>query len=370
MKRFVFVIVLLSINICSCFHLDNISVCPRPCKTTVSVKKFFKEEIPDFDSSMMIATDPIALLYAAQDALRYLHAHRNTPDKTINPLQFRPFVSYDAVERTLKFIIKTIQDDRKKKSFRIMDPDFLRTHFEAVQWCADDKGAARQAINLPHDGKIRLTSYGIFSVRGSHKKTKNYPCGLYQLYDNDIQKKYTKHQILAGALDKTKNHCKRHVYAWVSRQSLEDALMHGTVIVKFSDGTTKILNVDQNNGIAYDRKQKNILAQERYWFFRELKNQHPSRQTLVDRFVHRRGVIFAGDVYNIGFGKVIALSYQHPITGAHEVRLGILADTGGAFINNLYQLDMFGGVFSSKQEFKTYLANMPLFAHAMILYKR
>ncbi len=370
MKRFVSVIVFLTINTCSCFHLDNIAVCPRPCKATLPVKKFFKREIPDFDQSMAVATDPCALLYAAQDALRYLQAHRNSPDQTINPQNFRQVVSYAAVERTLKFIVKTIQEDRKTDNFRIMDPEFLRTHFGAIRWCADDKGALRQAIDLPHDGQIRLTSYGIFSVQGSHKKTQRSPCALYQLYDNDIQKKYTKHQILAGALEKKKNHYKSHAYAWVSRQSLEDALMHGTVIVKFPDGTTKILNVDQNNGIAYDRKQKNILAQERYWFFRELKNQHPSRQSLVDRFVHRRSVIFAGDVYNIGFGKVIALSYQHPVTGAPELRLGILADTGGAFINNLYQLDVFGGVFASKQEFKEYLADMPLFAHAMILYKR
>jgi hypothetical protein len=355
---------------CLSFHLDNIAVCPRPCKTTTSVKNFFKGAPFDGDSSLRIATDPLALLAAAQDSLRYLNAHRNSPDQTINPQQFRHLVSYAQVERTLKFIIKTIQEDRKKKSFRIMDPEFLRTHFEAVQWRADDKSALRQAINLPHDGKIRLTSYAIFSLRGSYKKTKNYPCGLYQLFAEDIQKKYTKHQILAGALEKKKNQHKRRAFAWVSRQGLEDALMHGTVIVKFADGATKILNVDQNNGIAYDRKQKNILAQKRYWFFRELKNQHPSHQSLVDRFVQRRGVIFAGDVYNIGFGKVIALSYQHPITGAHEVRLGILADTGGAFVNNLYQLDMFGGVFASKQEFKEYLTGMPLFAHAMVLYKR
>jgi hypothetical protein len=369
MKYLILFVIFFLSGLCSAFHLDNVAVCPRPLKATLPVKKFFTVSPSVLDASHIV-TNPESLLSAAQDSLRYLQAHRGVPDQTINPQQFRFLLSYAAVERTLKFIIAIIKEDKKTGKNRILDPNFLRTHFGCIAWNADYKGALQQAVDMPHDGRIRLTTYGIFSVHGSHHKTAEYSCALYQLFDSDIQKKYTKQQILAGALEKKIHHHKRRVLGWVTRQDLEDALMHGTVIVKFSDNVTKILNVDVHNGISYDRKQKNMMSQKRYWFFRELKNQHPAHTTLVERFKKRRGVIFAGDVHHIGFGKLVALSYEHPVTGKQEMRLGILADTGGAFINNLYQLDMFGGIFSGKQEMKTYLADLPLFARAMILYKK
>ncbi|MFA6263584.1 MAG: hypothetical protein WCW33_06475 [Candidatus Babeliales bacterium] len=369
MKRYVLsVIFLLSCSWCQGFHLDNVAVCPRPLKTTASVKRFFAVAPSSLREEATIVTDPTSLLQVATDALRYLQAHCDGHDQTINPQKFRFLLSYEAVERTLKFIIATIKEDKKTGHNRIQDSDFLRANFGSISWRADHGDAARQAVEMPSDGRIRLTTYGILALQGSHHKTAEYPCALYQIFDLSIQNKYTKQQILSGALEKKLNHHKRRVLAWVSRQDMEDALMHGTVIVNFHEGGTKILNVDVHNGISYDRKQKNMLAQKRYWFFRELKNQHPSHMTLVERFKKRQGVIFAGDVYNIGFGKFIALSYAHPITGKQEMRLGILADTGGAFINNLYQLDMFGGVFADRQEMKKYRADVPLFARATILF--
>ena len=49
----------------------------------------------------------------------------------------------------------------------------------------------------------------------------------------------------------------------------------------------------------------------------------------------------AGDIYNLGLGKLVAL--EDPKSG--ELRLVVLGDTGGAFQPNLFQLDDFAGAF-------------------------
>ena len=69
-------------------------------------------------------------------------------------------------------------------------------------------------------------------------------------------------------------------------------------------------------------------------------------------------------------GKVIALVYKHPLTHKKEMLIGVLADTGGAFINNLYQLDLFGGVFKNKSALTHHLKQFPPFTRAMMLCKR
>lgn len=340
-----------------------------PAPPTLPAGKFF-HEAPFIPGSLTVATSPSSLLQAARDALRYFEIHKTGRQHIVDPDAFRDILSLACVKKTLHFIVQTIQEDQKTGRYRILDPAFLKKHFGCIQWDADWRGAMEHAIKIPRDGRIRLTSYGIVSAHGSHKKTAQQPCGLYYLLDNAIRRKYTKHNILAGALDRPENRNKRRALAWVSRQDLEDALMHGTVLVAFDDGTCKILNVDKHNGIAYDRDEKNILAQERYWFFRELKTSSKGGQQTINRFKKRKNVIFAGDLYHIGLGKLIALEHQNPLTKQKELRLGILADTGGAFINNLYQLDYFGGIFANKRELQSHLKTLPSFTKAMILYKR
>jgi hypothetical protein len=45
----------------------------------------------------------------------------------------------------------------------------------------------------------------------------------------------------------------------------------------------------------------------------------------------------------------------------------VIADTGGAFVNNLYQLDLFAGLFDSRKKFTSYLQTQPSCAQAYIL---
>ena len=77
------------------------------------------------------------------------------------------------------------------------------------------------------------------------------------------------------------------------------------------------------------------------------------------------GVTFAGDILNIGLGKIIAIedSYQN-------IRLGIIADTGGAFVPNLHQLDLFAGIFPDRTAYQQAVQKLPEYAKAYILLKK
>ncbi len=84
----------------------------------------------------------------------------------------------------------------------------------------------------------------------------------------------------------------------------------------------------------------------------------------------RKKVIFAGDLTNIGVGKIIAIKHINPTTKKSEIQLGVLADTGGAFTNNLYQLDLFLGMYSDKKQLKKQQQQYPNSTQAYLLYKR
>ena len=81
-------------------------------------------------------------------------------------------------------------------------------------------------------------------------------------------------------------------------------------------------------------------------------------------------MIFAGDLYSLGFGKVVGVQYYNAKTEQHELRLGVLGDTGSAFERNLYHLDLFGGIMANKRELKSYLSNFPPTVKAFVVYRK
>jgi hypothetical protein len=50
--------------------------------------------------------------------------------------------------------------------------------------------------------------------------------------------------------------------------------------------------------------------------------------------------------------------------------LGVLGDLGGAFANNLYQLDLFAGVFRTKDAFKSWIKGISDAVQAYVMVKR
>ena len=80
------------------------------------------------------------------------------------------------------------------------------------------------------------------------------------------------------------------------------------------------------------------------------------------------GVTFAGDILNIGLGRIVVIEYTKG--GQKKLRMGVIADTGGAFLPNLAQLDLLAGTFKNRREFTQYIRQLPEYATAYFLVKK
>lgn len=356
----------------SAFHIDSIegveTLKHQSSRTQLDVKNFFYHTNHGFDG-VEVVTDPVDLLHAVKDTLHYMKINKDLHRCVIDPESFKMVLPVQNMQRTLEFVAKVIEEDMPSGNFRIFNSDFLASNFNVIKWKADQESAKKNTMWLPGDGRLRLTNYAVFRVDGSYKKTKTHNCALYSLLDDSIQKKYTKHQAIAGALEQPGVRSKVKPLVWLTRDGLEEAIMQGTILVNLPDGKVRVFNVDKNNGIGYDKKLGGMKEQKRYWFFRQIAAPAKSQVALQDRMTRRKNVIFAGDIFHIGLGKLVAIEYVSPVNKKKEMRIGILADTGGAFTNNLYQLDLFAGLFKHREELKGHLVQMPSYMNAFILYK-
>ncbi len=270
------------------------------------------------------------------------------------------------VLKTLDFMILTLDRDiRTKKPIRLQDPKFLNTHFRTIQWRAFNPAATDEQ-------RVRLTKYAVFTHPGSRKPTPEFKLGLYALRsatDIDRVRKYTKQDVLNNIYEpKGTEYGAVEPLAYLDRAGLESALMEGTVLIKFTDGTSAYFNVDRNNNLPYI-KGLDPLEQKRYWYFRRVNAIKGFGQTIQTKISLKPGVTFAGDVLNIGLGKIV-VTESSGNSSKPQLRMGIIADTGGAFLPNLHQLDFLAGIFNSKEEFTAYTRNLPEYAKAYILVKR
>lgn len=347
-----------------CFTQDN------------SYAHLFKKIEAPFVNEKIVG-NPQEILKSAQSTLRFIVTHEKKAWAPFTSPIFAQFgITLDDVKRTLRFIIETIKQDRSKKKQRILDPHFINKHFNVICWTSEHhEKNQHSATNNCSD--VRLTYYLIYRVNGSFKKTKDYPYALYavpdeekKLTDHQIEQKkkslirysYTKQDIINGVLLNKKV----RPLVWLSRQGLEEALQQGTVIVVMPDGSERTFNVDKCNDIPYDHALENRELQKRYWYFKATEG-HAGYNGKIDSIPD---VTLAGDVYNLGLGKIVALKYTNKQTELPELKLGVLSDTGGAFKNNLHQLDCFTGIFSSPEEFKAHIKNLPMSAQAYILIKK
>jgi hypothetical protein len=268
--------------------------------------------------------------------------------------------------KTLDFMVLTLQQDIKaKRSIRLQDPKFLNANFRTIQWTAFNPTATAEK-------RIRVTKYAVFTHSGSHTPTKEFNTGLYALKpDSDIEAirlKYTKQDVLKNIYEpKGQEFGTVEPLAYLDREGLESALMEGTVLIKFNDGKSAFFNVDRHNNIPYI-KGLNPIEQKRYWYFKPVTAIKGFGQTIETKISLKPGVTFAGDVLNIGLGRIVVT--EHSIDGKPQLQMGIIADTGGAFLPNLHQLDFLAGVFDSKEDFNAYTRKLPEYTKAYILVKR
>ncbi|WP_309740296.1 hypothetical protein [Chamaesiphon sp. OTE_20_metabat_361] len=268
--------------------------------------------------------------------------------------------------KTLDFMVLTIQQDLKaKRPIRLQDPKFLNSNFRTIQWTAFNPTATDEK-------RVRMTKYAVFTHRGSRTPTKEFNAGLYALKSgtdiDGIRLKYTKQDVLKNIYEpEGQEFGTVEPLAYLDREGLESALMQGTVLIKFPDGKSAFFNVDRNNNIPYI-KGLAPTEQKRYWYFKPVTAIKGFGQTIETKISLKPGVTFAGDVLNIGLGRIVVT--ENSLDGKPQLRMGIIADTGGAFLPNLHQLDFLAGVFDNKDDFAAYTRKLPEYTKAYILVKR
>ncbi|OYD96568.1 hypothetical protein CDG76_07265 [Nostoc sp. 'Peltigera membranacea cyanobiont' 210A] len=275
-------------------------------------------------------------------------------------------VTVPDVLKTLDFMIAVLKEDiANNRATRLQDSNFINTNFRVIKWSAYNPKSKQQK-------QLRITKYAVFTHPGSRKKTSTFNIPIYSLKDNSNNDKfytrYTKQDVLSGIYEPGgREFGKVNTLAYLTRNGLEEAIMEGTILINFTDGDKAFFNVDRNNGIAYIRGLK-ATAQKRYWYFREVDDIKGYGYKIDAKISIKPGVTFAGDVLNIGLGKVVVI--EHTQGGRKHLQMGVIADTGGAFLPNLYQLDFLAGIFKNKTEFGQNISQLPDYATAYFLVKK
>jgi len=275
-------------------------------------------------------------------------------------------VTVQDVLNTLDFMMEVLREDiAKGRPTRLQDPNFINNNFRVIRWSPYNPKRRQQK-------QLRLTKYAVFTHPGSRTKTSKFNTAIYSLKDEFVADKfftkYTKQDVLSGIYEPGgKEFGKVEPLAYLTRNGLEDALMQGTILINFTDGSKDFFNVDRNNGMPFI-KGVAPRAQKRYWYFREVEAIRGYGYKIDAKIPIRTGVTFAGDVLNIGLGRVIAIEYNQG--GRKRLQIGVLADTGGAFLPNLYQLDFLAGIFRNQQDFSRNISQLPEFVTAYILVKK
>lgn len=279
-------------------------------------------------------------------------------------------IKLDRVVKTLEFLCSSAE----KSTF---SQEYLLKHFDFYRWLPDKKQAnmlAEQSNNAVKKRLLRsipeqqifITKYYTKLLNASDEPTDKYNQALYSLpYDeqalslkqadknqqNLTRYQLTRQQIINGAL---RDSDLAKPLIWLTEEALHDVLLQGTGVVDIN-GQRRYFNVHRNNGIAYDYTLGK-REQSRYWYFSEVPSTLGYGQTLADKIAIKPEVTFAGNVKQLGLGKLFLINYK---VGDKSINnMGVLADQGGAFDNNLFQLDFLKGSYFGWKDY--YQANKHL----------
>ena len=313
-----------------------------------------------------------ALCATAKHTLAYLNKGTNYDPQVIHPGKVLP-ISLSRIKATLRFICVN--------QGKLNDPLFVKKNFDFIRWQPDIHHAKRFSINkpllkkLPQD-RILMTKYYVHLAKASLKPTVKMPYAIYGIPKDEqtltfeqakvkphlIRFHYGKQAILAGALDAEDV----PKLAYVSRDDLESALMQGTIVADFGGIIGhKIFNVHRNNDIEYDRV-KPPYEQERYWYFKQVDGIKGYGKDSEHKITIHNGVTFAADLTQFGLGKLLMVQYPGK-SGVVVTQAGILADTGGAFTDNLYQVDFLAGAYQGKAAYVQATRHLPNYVNAYFM---
>ncbi|STX28588.1 Uncharacterised protein [Legionella beliardensis] len=311
-----------------------------------------------------------ALCETAKETIAYLNKGSAYDPEVIHAGKVIP-IPLNRVKATLKFICE--------HQHELNNPAFIKQHFDLIRWYPDKQQTKQLATtkpllkNLPPD-QILMTKYYVPVAKAAIKPTATNALALYALPKDEqsltleeanakpnlTRFQYGKQAILKGAL------AKQNVpaLAYLSRDDLETALMQGTVIADFGR-YKKFFNVHRNNNIAYN-PLKSPYEQERFWYFKEVNGLQGYGKDAEYKITIKPEVTFAADLKQFGLGKLMMVQYPNR-TGQIISRAGILADTGGAFENNLYQVDFLAGSYLSKESYLQATRNIPNYVAAYFM---
>lgn len=334
-------------------------------KYTINGNKLFSAaKLP---SSNKLSFNQSDLLFTLINTRQYYQDHTDDDPNLLRPgVLSTQGVSVEDILKTLDFMIAVLQEDiANNRPTRLQDPNFINSNFRVIRWSAYNP-------KQPRRKNLRITKYAVFVHRGSRKKTSQFNIPLYSLKENaktdKFYTKYTKQDVLSGIYEPGgKEYGKVEPIVYMTREGLEEALMQGTILVDLGGGSSAYFNVDRSNEIPYVRGINRRL-QKRYWYFREVKDIKGYGYKIDEKISIKSGVTFAGDVLNIGLGKMIVIEYMK--NGRRHLRMGVMADTGGAFLPNFHQLDFLAGIFKSKSSFNRHIKQLPTYAKAYILVKK
>ncbi|MBX2863379.1 MAG: hypothetical protein KTR27_07460 [Leptolyngbyaceae cyanobacterium MAG.088] len=264
---------------------------------------------------------------------------------------------------TLDFMIQILEADLSTgQPTRLKDPTFINENFRVIRWLGFNP-------QIPSETRVRITKYAVFTHPGSRQRTDVFNIPVYKIkdefVDDNFYTRYTKQDVLSGIYEPGGSEFgKVETLAYLTRDGFEDALLQGTALVTFADGSSTYFNVDINNGIAYV-PGLGQRRQQRYWYFKEVNQLRGYGYNGDAKIPIEPGVTFAGDVLNIGLGKVVAIEDRYG-----NLRLGAIADTGGAFLPNLGQLDFFAGVFPTWDAYQQAVSTLPEYTRAYFLLKK
>ncbi|WP_371187922.1 MltA domain-containing protein [Thalassotalea maritima] len=369
-----------------------------PLTTTATSKTFNKlqgklvlEPMPNIGQMLLQkSSDLCAVASNAHDYLNNPKAITMDKEAVHGGSLFGQQFELARVKDTLTFICQVYrQDVRANRQSRLHDSEFLKQHFDFYRWYPDKQRATEIALRSDNEVKTRLlndipddklfiTKYYSKRLTASNHKTEHFNQALYALpYDEQgmskqqaeqhkhrlTRFKYTRKQIIDGVLER-KNLAKPLV--WLSEESLHDVLLQGTGVLEV-DGKVRYFNVHRNNGIAYDYA-KGKYGQDRYWYFAEVPSVMGHGYKIEAKTPVRAHATFAGNVKQLGLGKLIMINY--PYQQQSTSQMAILADTGGAFDDNLFQLDLLVDSYFGWKDYYEANKHLPSYASAWIMLKK
>lgn len=351
--------------------------------TSLVQAEFVHVESPKISDNMQI--DVNALCQVANNTQVYLSQHQDDEFAVHAGDNLIPELTLTRVQQTLDFMCQA------ENKLKLNQADFLKQNFDFYRWYPDKKQSSlfakkstnevktRLLNNIPDD-QIFLTKYYTKLLNASSERTENYTQALYALPTDEqgltlaqaelknsksqlTRLKYTRQDIIAGVLLDKKL---ASPLIWLTEEALHDVLLQGTGVVNV-DGNIRYFNVHRNNGIAYDYAIGK-REQARYWYFAEVPSVLGYGKTLASKIAIEPEVAFAGNVKSLGLGKLFLINFA--VDDKIQGKLGVLADQGGAFDNNLFQLDWLKGSYFGWKDYYQANKQLPDYASAWLLLKK